>query len=83
VISVSYGLCEVDNGAAENAAFDKMYQMAASMGISVFVATGDGTRQRLEDGDDAVVVVDRQRVEFVVVTAGARQRQSEERLRQQ
>ena len=41
VISVSYGLCEVDNGATENAAFNKMYQQAASEGISVFVATGD------------------------------------------
>lgn len=41
VISVSYGLCEVNNGAAENAAFNKMYQLAASRGISVFVATGD------------------------------------------
>jgi subtilase family serine protease len=41
VISVSYGLCEVDNGAAENAAFNKMYQLAAAEGISVFVATGD------------------------------------------
>jgi subtilase family serine protease len=41
VISISYGLCEVDNGAAENAAFNRMYQQAASEGISVFVATGD------------------------------------------
>jgi len=41
VISVSYGLCEVDNGSAENAAFNQMYQLAASEGISVFVATGD------------------------------------------
>ncbi|HEX4506460.1 MAG TPA: protease pro-enzyme activation domain-containing protein, partial [Alphaproteobacteria bacterium] len=41
VISVSYGLCEVDNGAAENASFNKLYQLAVSRGISVFVATGD------------------------------------------
>jgi subtilase family serine protease len=42
VISISYGLCEVDDGAAQNAAFNKLYQQAASEGISVFVATGDG-----------------------------------------
>jgi subtilase family serine protease len=42
VISVSYGLCEVDNGATENATFNRLYQQAAIEGISVFVATGDG-----------------------------------------
>jgi subtilase family serine protease len=42
VISVSYGICEVDDGAAENASFNKLYQQAAAEGISVFVATGDG-----------------------------------------
>jgi subtilase family serine protease len=41
VISVSYGICEADNGAAENKAFNSLYQQAAAMGISVFVATGD------------------------------------------
>jgi subtilase family serine protease len=41
VISVSYALCEVDNGAAENAAFNKIYEQAAAEGISVFVASGD------------------------------------------
>ena len=41
VISVSYGLCEVDNGATANASFNRLYQQAASEGISVFVATGD------------------------------------------
>jgi subtilase family serine protease len=41
IISVSYGFCEVDNGATENASFNKIYQQAASEGISVFVATGD------------------------------------------
>jgi subtilase family serine protease len=42
IISVSYGECEVDNGATENAAFNLLYQQAAAEGISVFVATGDG-----------------------------------------
>jgi len=41
VISVSYGFCEVDNGAADNASFNTLYQQAAAQGISVFVATGD------------------------------------------
>ena len=41
VISVSYGDCEADNGAAMNASFNKLYQQAAAEGISVFVATGD------------------------------------------
>jgi subtilase family serine protease len=41
IISVSYGLCETENGAAVNAYFNAMYQQAAAEGISVFVATGD------------------------------------------
>jgi subtilase family serine protease len=41
IISVSYAMCEVENGAAENAAFNRMYQQAAAEGISVFVAAGD------------------------------------------
>jgi len=41
IISVSYGECEAENGAAANAAFNSAYQTAASEGISVFVAAGD------------------------------------------
>jgi subtilase family serine protease len=41
IISVSYGNCEAENGAAYNEVFDKLYQQAAAEGISVFVATGD------------------------------------------
>jgi subtilase family serine protease len=41
VISISYGLCEVDNGSTENAGFNQLYMQAAMEGISVFVATGD------------------------------------------
>jgi subtilase family serine protease len=41
IISVSYGECEADNGAALNAFFNHMYQQADAEGISVFVATGD------------------------------------------
>jgi subtilase family serine protease len=41
IISVSYGICEAENGAAGNAFFSAMYQQAVAEGISVFVATGD------------------------------------------
>jgi subtilase family serine protease len=41
IISVSYGICETENGAAANAFFSAMYQQAVAEGISVFVATGD------------------------------------------
>jgi subtilase family serine protease len=41
VISVSYGICETQNLASGNAAFNKLYQQAVAAGISVFVATGD------------------------------------------
>jgi subtilase family serine protease len=41
IVSVSYGVCEADNLAAANAAFNSAYQTAASEGISVFVAAGD------------------------------------------
>ncbi len=41
IVSVSYGVCETENLAAANAAFNSAYQTAASEGISVFVATGD------------------------------------------
>lgn len=41
IISVSYGDCEADLGAAMNTSFKTLYQQAAAEGISVFVATGD------------------------------------------
>jgi subtilase family serine protease len=41
VISISYGLCEVENGAAANAAYNAAFQQAAAEGVSVFVAAGD------------------------------------------
>jgi hypothetical protein len=41
IISVSYGECEVVNGSTSNAAFYSAYQSAASMGVSVFVSSGD------------------------------------------
>jgi subtilase family serine protease len=41
IISISYGECEADNGAASNAAYNAAFQQAASHGISVFVIAGD------------------------------------------
>jgi subtilase family serine protease len=41
VMSVSYGECEAENGAASNGAFNSAYAQAATEGVSVFVAAGD------------------------------------------
>lgn len=41
IISMSYGECEVVNGAASNAAFSSAFQSAAAAGVSVFVSAGD------------------------------------------
>jgi subtilase family serine protease len=41
IVSISYGECEAENGAASNAAFSSVYQQAVAEGISVFVAAGD------------------------------------------
>ncbi|HTT24270.1 MAG TPA: protease pro-enzyme activation domain-containing protein [Candidatus Sulfotelmatobacter sp.] len=41
IISMSYGLCEVVNGAAANAAFSSAFQSAAAAGVSVFTSSGD------------------------------------------
>ncbi len=41
ILSLSYGECEAENGAALNQAFNSVYQQAAAEGISVFVSAGD------------------------------------------
>jgi len=41
IMSLSYGVCESQNGATANAAFVSAWQTAAAKGISVFVAAGD------------------------------------------
>lgn len=41
IISVSYGNCEAENGAANNASLNSIYQQGAAEGISIFVAAGD------------------------------------------
>ncbi|WP_158543190.1 S53 family peptidase [Dyella psychrodurans] len=41
IVSISYGECEVRNGATQNAAYISAYQQAAAEGVSVFVSSGD------------------------------------------
>jgi subtilase family serine protease len=41
IVSISYGECEVLNGATANAAFNTTYQQAVALGVSVFVSAGD------------------------------------------
>jgi subtilase family serine protease len=52
VLSVSYGQCELFEGTTSNAAYNAMWQTAASQGISVFVAAGDGGSALCDDGMD-------------------------------
>jgi subtilase family serine protease len=41
IVSISYGECESENGAAANASYVSTYQQAAAEGVSVFVSAGD------------------------------------------
>jgi len=41
IMSLSYGICEAENGAALNASLNTLYQQAVAEGVSVFVAAGD------------------------------------------
>jgi uncharacterized repeat protein (TIGR01451 family) len=41
ILSLSFGECEAENGAAGNAAFNAIYEQAVSEGTSVFVSSGD------------------------------------------
>ncbi|HEX3875729.1 MAG TPA: S53 family peptidase [Bryobacteraceae bacterium] len=52
IISISYGICEAQNGAAANALFNAAYQQATAEGISVFVAAGDEGAAACDAGED-------------------------------
>jgi len=56
VMSMSYGVCEVLNGASSNAAFNSAFESAAAAGVSVFVSTGDdgasGCARDFTNGED-------------------------------
>jgi subtilase family serine protease len=41
IMSISYGECEVENGASLNATFSSLFQQAVAEGVSVFVSAGD------------------------------------------
>jgi subtilase family serine protease len=41
VLSISYGYCEVENGAAANQSYSYAYQHGAARGVSIFVSSGD------------------------------------------
>jgi subtilase family serine protease len=41
IVSISYGECEVENGATANAAYNTTYQQAVALGVSIFVSAGD------------------------------------------
>jgi subtilase family serine protease len=53
IISISYGECEAENGAAANAAYSKIYQQAVAEGISVFVSAGDEGAASCDAGNSA------------------------------
>ena len=41
IVSISYGECEVANGATANAAYNATYQQAVAEGTSIYVSAGD------------------------------------------
>jgi subtilase family serine protease len=51
IVSISYGECEVLNGAAANAAYLAAYQQGAAEGVSVFVAAGGGGAAACDTGE--------------------------------
>jgi hypothetical protein len=52
IMSISYGDCEAQNGAANNQAFYTAYQQGVAEGISIFNATGDHGPTDCEDAGD-------------------------------
>jgi subtilase family serine protease len=53
IVSVSYGDCESDNGAAANKTIATLYQQAVTMGISVFASAGDEGAAGCDSGSSA------------------------------
>ncbi len=50
IMSLSYGECEAENGAANNAAFNELYEQAAALGSSMFVSAGDDGAASCDEG---------------------------------
>ena len=53
IMSISYGNCESDNGAAFNQALYTAYQTGVAAGMSIFVSSGDGGADSCDDHDTA------------------------------
>ncbi len=53
VMSTSYGACEAEEGSAELAFYDSLWEQAASEGISAFVAAGDSGAAGCDAGSSA------------------------------
>jgi subtilase family serine protease len=51
VVSVSYGSCEQEMGAAELAFYNSLWEQAASQGMSVFVSSGDAGAAGCQPGN--------------------------------
>ncbi len=58
IMSISYGECEVFNGATANAAFNSIYQQGAAEGTSIFVSAGDNDAAVCDDRDTALAAKD-------------------------
>jgi uncharacterized membrane protein len=55
LVSLSYGLCEALNGAANNAAFNSTFEQAVTEGVSVFVAAGDNAAAFCDKDEEASI----------------------------
>ncbi len=52
IISISYGACEIDQGASFLLNWSQLMQQAAAQGISVFVSTGDSAAAMCDRGQE-------------------------------
>ncbi|HLI79419.1 MAG TPA: S53 family peptidase, partial [Candidatus Binataceae bacterium] len=55
IMSVSYGECEAELGKAGNAAYNSLWQLAASEGTSVFVSSGDAGASGCDDFQTSII----------------------------
>jgi subtilase family serine protease len=52
IVSVSYGMCELGLGTAGNGFYNELWRQAAAEGITVLVATGDGSATTCDQGSN-------------------------------
>ena len=52
ILSVSYGICELGMGTSGNAAYNNLWETAATEGIAVFVASGDAGSATCDQGQN-------------------------------